>query len=85
MLRRSLIRLVVKRTPPWYNKIMEVPHMKQFIPYEKLAKKAKRELNKTGRVRWAINPVTRKPPNPKAYNRKKSRQGDDDFLTGIFY
>ena len=27
---------------------------------------------------WTINPVTRKPANPKAYNRKKARKWKDD-------
>ncbi len=48
--------------------------MKQFIPYEKLSKKKKRELDQKSRGSWgAINPVTKRPPNPKAYNRKKAR------------
>lgn len=49
--------------------------MEKFIPYEKLSKKKQRELNKEKRGSWgALNPVTRKSENPKAYNRKKARQ-----------
>ena len=47
--------------------------MEKFIPYEKLSKKKKRELNQKRRSSWCgVNPVTRKPTNPKAYNRQKA-------------
>ncbi len=58
--------------------------MDRFIPKEKLSKKAKRELAKARRQTWGgINPVTRKPQNPKAYVREKPRI-DDDGDTGFF-
>ena len=45
--------------------------MEKFIPYEKLSKKKKRELDAKRRGTWgALNPVTRKSPDPRAYNRK---------------
>ncbi len=48
--------------------------MEKFIPYEKLSKKKKRELNAERRNTWSnINPVTRKPENRKAYNRRKTQ------------
>ena len=50
--------------------------MEKFIPYEKLSKKKQRELNAARRGTWTINPVTRKPANPKAYNRKTARSGN---------
>lgn len=50
--------------------------MEKFIPYEKLSKKKQRELNAKRRNVWDINPVTRKPANPKAYNRRKARKMD---------
>ena len=50
----------------------------RFIPYEKLSKKKQRELNAARRGTWTINPVTRKPENPKAYNRKTARKWKDD-------
>jgi len=60
--------------------------MKKFIPKEKLSKKARRKLNVAQRITWgAINPVCRKPANPKAYNRKKVQIGDDSFQSGLFY
>ncbi len=47
--------------------------MEKFIPYEKLSKKKKRALDAIRRGTWgAIKPVTRKPENSKAYNRKKA-------------
>ncbi len=52
--------------------------MEKFIPYEKLSKKKKRELDALGRTLWAISPVTRRPENPKAYNRKKAQKRRDD-------
>lgn len=39
----------------------------------KMTKKEKSEYYKQFRNTWQFNPVTRKPRNPKAYNRKKSR------------
>lgn len=58
--------------------------MKKFIPEEKLGKKARRELNRAKRGGWGgINPVTRKPPNPRSYNRKKacSRPDESEYDT----
>ena len=53
--------------------------MDKFTPYEKLSKKKQRELDRTKRGTWgAINPVTRKPANPKAYNRQKARRWNFD-------
>ena len=53
--------------------------MEKFIPYEKLSKKKKRELNARKRKTWGnVNPVTRRPENPKAYNRQKARKWSDD-------
>ena len=57
--------------------------MGKFIPYEKLSKKKKRELNAAGRTTWDISPVTRRPENPKAYNRAKTRnRGYDEHGSG---
>jgi hypothetical protein len=48
--------------------------MEKFIPYEKLSKKRKRELDLKKRGSWgALNPVTRKPRSPKAYDRRKAQ------------
>ena len=58
--------------------------MDKFTPYEKLSKKNKRELNAKRRQTWSISPVTRKPANPKAYNRQKARKRIDDPDTVSF-
>jgi len=48
--------------------------MEKFIPYEKLSKKEKRKLDLARRQTWGeLNPVTRKPENSKAYNRKRTQ------------
>ena len=53
--------------------------MEKFIPYEKLSKKKQRELNAMKRGTWGdFNPVTRKPENPKAYNRRTAQRWKDD-------
>jgi len=54
--------------------------MPRYIPYDKMSKREKRELNNRRRRTWkGLNPVTRKPPDPRAYNRKKRphERGDD--------
>ena len=53
--------------------------MEKFIAYEKLSKRKQRELNAAKRGSWnGVNPVTRKSPNPKAYNRQKARKWTDE-------
>ena len=48
--------------------------MEKFIPYEKLSKKEKRKMDQARRQTWGeLNPVTRKPENSKAYNRKRTQ------------
>lgn len=49
--------------------------MEKFVPYEKLSKKQRRAADARQRGSWGgLNPVTRKPQNPRAYNRKKAQQ-----------
>lgn len=53
--------------------------MDKYIPKNKLNKSARRKLDLQRRRSWGIiNPVTRKPPNPKAYNRKKVQPDESD-------
>ena len=60
--------------------------MKAFVPYEKLSKKQKRELDSARRRNWGgVNPVSRRVESAKVYNRKKHRIGKGDFDTGAFY
>ena len=52
--------------------------MEKYISKAKMSKKAQRELDRKKRRTWgALSPVTRRPENPKAYNRKKAQRGDD--------
>lgn len=62
--------------------------MKKFVPYEKLSKSKKRELDRKKRVTWGnVNPVTRKVESKKHYKRKSRNFTDysDGFGTFTFY
>ena len=63
--------------------------MEKFIPYKKLSKKEKRNLDLAKRQTWGeLNPVTRKLTNSKAYNRNKARNWKRDChepIPGIFW
>lgn len=54
--------------------------MIKHIPYEKLSKKEKRKQDSKKRNTWgSFSPVTRKPENSRAYNRRDTkRQRLDD-------
>lgn len=52
--------------------------MKGLIPYGKLSKKKKRELDRESRQAWGFNPVTRRTKNKRIYDRKKARRSWDD-------
>lgn len=55
--------------------------MEKFIPKEKMSKKARRALEQARRNTWgAVNPITRRVENKKAYNRKKVRMERNDFF-----
>lgn len=64
--------------------------MQKYVPYEKLSKRKKRELDRQRRGDWGlVNPVTRKVESAKAYARNKRRRlpedgGVDAFLAPIF-
>lgn len=59
--------------------------MEKNIPFEKLSKRKQRELNTKMRGSWyGLSPVTRRPDNPKAYNRQKARKWSDDSITVPF-
>ena len=59
--------------------------MEKFIPYEKLSKKKRKELDSKKRGVWQMNPVTRRPENPKAYKRKKTHLRDDSPCESFLY
>lgn len=53
--------------------------MVKFIPYGKRSKKEKRKADLARRQTWGeLNPVTRKPPISRAYNRKKTQDWKRD-------
>lgn len=57
----------------------------KFIPYEKLSKKKKRELDRAQRNSWgSFSPVTRVEKNPRAYKREKMRLSDDGEAYSLF-
>ena len=60
--------------------------MEKFIPYEKLSKKEKRKMNLAKRQTWgSMSPVTRKPENSKAYNRRKEQNWKKDCPSSACY
>ena len=59
--------------------------MNNFTPYEKLSKKERRKRNAEKRTVWTISPVTRRPANPKAYNRKKAQKWSDDSSVSVSF
>ena len=47
--------------------------MEKFAPFEKLSKKEQKKQNAARRNTWgAMSPVTRKPQNSRAYDRRKN-------------
>lgn len=59
-------------------------NMDRYIPYEKLSKKAKKAADAARRGTWnGISPVTRKPENSRAYNRKKAQTWKREHPDGL--
>ena len=57
-----------------------------FIPLSKQSKQKQKAYHTSKRTTWGtLNPVTRKPPNPKAYKRKKSGKPIDDLLPDFLF
>ncbi len=64
--------------------LKEAKKMNKYVPFEKLSKKKQKELNAKRRGTWGnINPITRKPDNPKAYNRQKARRSSQQDYTTV--
>ena len=63
--------------------------MEKFIPYEKLSKQEKREMDQERRQTWGeLSSVTRLPENSSAYNRSKARnwkRDDHETSSGLFF
>ena len=58
--------------------------MEKYIPYEKLSKKERRKLDAARRTTWgSVSPVTRKPENSKAYNRRKAQSWKKDVPNSV--
>lgn len=58
--------------------------MKQFVPRDKMSKKARKELDKARRAEWHISPVTRKVESKKQYDRRKISRIRKEEWTGDF-
>ena len=60
--------------------------MKKFVPYEKLSKKKRRELDAQRRGDWGgMNPVTRRSVDKTAYNRKKTQHWDREDTQAVSF
>ena len=60
--------------------------MEKFIPFAKRSKRSQREAHRAQRHDWgALNPVTRKAKNSKAYDRNKARRWKDTSDTSGSY
>jgi len=58
---------------------------KRYVPLGKRSKREQREHNAARRAGWGgVNPVTKKIPNAKIYDRKKSGRGYDYDPPGFF-
>lgn len=54
--------------------------MEKFIPYEKLSKRKKKELDGKKRGSWhGVRPVTKRAESKKTYNRKRALQWKDEL------
>lgn len=70
-----------------FPEVIGLKKKKEMIPYEKLSKKARREMDRRSRRDWGgMNPVTRRPESSKAYNRskEKARSLEDENRLRVF-
>ena len=77
-----MLNAVVGSSPTWPTTLNFEKEliMEKFVPYEKLSKKEQQKVNKARRGTWGdLNPVTRKPTNSKAYNRKRAQAWKKDL------
>ena len=59
--------------------------MEKHVCYDKLQKKKQREIDGRKRGSWlGVNPVTRRPENSRAYNRKKAQAWKKDSGLALF-
>ena len=58
--------------------------MEDFIPYQKLSKKKRREYNNSKRNFWEVDPITKVVKNKKPYNRKeKYPKNYEELIDGV--
>ena len=77
-----MLNAVVGSSPTWPTTLNFEKEliMEKFVPYEKLSKKEQQKINEARRGTWGdLNPVTRKPTNSKAYNRKRAQAWKKDL------
>lgn len=56
----------------------------KFVPYEKMSKKQKKEMDSQKRVTWgSCSPVTRYPKHSSAYDRNKEKEKLRNDTRGI--
>ena len=56
----------------------------KFVPYEKMSKKQKKEMDSQKRVTWGSrSPVTRYPKHSSAYDRNKEKEKLRNDTRGI--
>jgi len=60
---------------------------RKFVPLGKQSKREKKKYHAARRKDWGgLNPVTRRPSKPKAYDRKKSgRRYESEPPPGVFF
>ena len=60
--------------------------MVEFVPKDKMSKKAQKEMNRQQRKTWEFSPVTRIADSKKRYNRKKKAHDRyEDYGMGDFF
>lgn len=58
----------------------------KFIPYDKMGKRDKREIDQQKRKNWGnINPTTKPQGEKNDYRRKKQREREDDMINEYDY
>ena len=59
--------------------------MKNFVPKDKLSKKARKKEDQKNRAQWGFSPVSRVIPNKKKEYDRRPRRGADDAGWGVFF
>ena len=59
--------------------------MADFVPKDKMSKKARKELNKQKRATWGFSPVTKTVESKKVYSRKRKTHDRYDDGMGFSF